>query len=160
MSAVFSNELKAILVLEDITEEGVSVFQNNCFTVQQFSYRCELDRDAAGVPFGNTLPSYLYFTVRIASDESGKTFFERMISTESYPFSFLFNASFNSSRRLTAWDDAMVATGYLVEVEELYDKEPVQAGAQEQMLIRAKLLLCNLAYAGQENILKLTITND
>ena len=32
MPALFSNELKAILVLEDITEEGVSVLQNNCFT--------------------------------------------------------------------------------------------------------------------------------
>ena len=160
MPAIFSNELKAILVLEDITEEGVSVPQSNCFTVQHFHYRVERPRDADGVPFGTDQPAYLEFTVRISADDSGKTFFERMVSPENHPYSFLFNATFNAARRLSQYEDALVATGYMIETEEAYDKEPLRQGSQEQMLIRARLLLSNLVYLGQENDLKLTITND
>ena len=151
MPVLLSNELKALLVLEDITEGGVSVWQNNCFTVQHFSYACERKRNAAGIPFGPTQPSYLYFTVRISSDESAKEFLERLASRDPYPYSFLFNASFSDKRRLAQCEDALVARAYLTDVEESFE---------EQMLIKGKLLLCNLSYLGQNDSLKLTITND
>lgn len=160
MPALFSNQLKALLVLDNITEEGVSVWQNNCFTVQHFSYACERERNQAGIPYGLTQTSYLNFTVKIATGDSGKLFFERLGTLETYPYSFLFNASFGDKRRMTECEDAMVATGYLVEVEEAFDEPKRKGGSQEQMLIKAKLLLSNLAYIGQENMLQLTITND
>ena len=160
MPVVFSNELKAVLVLEDITEGGVSMLKNNCFTVQHFFYRVERARDAAGVPFGNNLPSYLDFTVRVASGDSGKAFFERMVSPGNHPYTFLFNATFNSAQKLSQWEDALVATGYMIEAEEVYDKESAGQGSQEQMLIRSRLLLSNLLYTGEDNDLKLNITND
>lgn len=151
MPAVLSNQLKALLVLEDIMEEGVTIWQNNSFTVQQFSYSCERKRDLSGEPYGPTQPSYLYFTVRISSDDSAKAFFERLGSQTPFPYSFLFNASFNEMRRMAQCEDALVARAYLVDVEESFE---------EQMLIKGKLLLCNLSYLGQDETLQLTITND
>lgn len=160
MPALFSNQLKALLVLDDITEDGVSVWQNNCFTVQHFSYACERERNQAGIPFGPTQTSYLNFTVKIATGESGKLFFERLGAIETYPFSFIFNASFGDNKRMTECEDAMVATGYLVEVEEAFDEPKRKNGSQEQMLIKGTLLISNLEYLGQEKPLQLMVTND
>lgn len=160
MPAVFSNELKALLVTEDITEAGVSVRAGNCFTVQHFSYECHRRRNGAGFPYGPTVPSFLVFTVKVASDDSGKVFYERMQENGTFSYSFLFNASFNEMRSLSEYQDALVATGYIVDLEELYESAPLGDGTSEQMLIRAKLLISNLAYVGRDNTLYLTITKD
>ena len=160
MPRVLSNQLKALLVLDDVTEDGVSVWQNNCFTVQHFSYQCNRQRNEAGSPYGPTLPSYLTFTVRIAENDSARLLFERIGMGKTFSYSFLFNASFSAQRRLSDCEDAMVAQGYLVELDESYDSDANNAGAQEQMLIRGRLLLSHIRYVGRENILKLNITND
>ena len=159
MPSVFSNQIKALLITENISEQGVNVWQNNCYTVQHFAYECRRKRNASGTPYGPTTPSYLDFSVRIASPDSGKVFFERMHASKSFPYSFLFNASFNDMRKLTECEDAMVATGYVINLEEAYDK-PLEDGAQGQMLLRGRLLLCNIAYLGRDRVLKLMITTD
>lgn len=151
MPVVFSNQLKAILVLDNVSEGGVSVWQNTCFTVQQFAYSCERRRNDAGVPFGPTLGSFLSFTVRLAQGDSAKVMLERMSSRETFPFSFLFNASFGSNKRMTEYEDAMVAYGYLVQAEQSYE---------DQMIFRGKILLSKLSYLGQEKTLDLIITKD
>jgi hypothetical protein len=160
MPVVLSNQLKAILVTEDITEPGVNVWQDNCFIVQHFHYECRRKRNVAGEPYGDTVPSYLFFTVKVVSEGNSKVFFERMRGHDTFRYSFLFNASFNSMRGLSEYQDALVASGYLVDLEELYESAPDGSGVSDQMLIRAKLLLSNLAYVGQESILRLMITND
>lgn len=160
MAGVLSNELKAMLVLEDISEQGVSVWHGNCFTIQHFSYECRRERDGDGFPYGATLPSTLEFTVKVSAGDSGKHFFKRMGSDETFPYSFLFNATFSANGRLSDCEDAMVATGYLTDVEESYGAVSLSDGSQEQMLIHVKLLLSNLAYLGREKTLNLTLTND
>lgn len=156
---MISNQLKALLVTEDITEQGVNVYQNNCFTVQHFTYECRRRRNDEGIPYGSTLPSFLDFKVKVAPGDNGKVFLERLKQSETFPYSFLFNADFNSMR-LSACEDALVATGYIVNVEESYESVPQEDGSADQMLIHARLLLTNIAYAGSERTLYLTITND
>ena len=160
MGRLLSNELKAMLVLDDVSEQGVSVWQGNCFTVQHFSYQCCRGRDGSGIPYGATLPSFLSFTVKVSTADNGKTFFKRMGLDETFPYSFLFNAVFAANGRLGDCEDAMVATGYLVDVEEDYANASSSDGSEDQMLIHARLLLSNLAYLGREKTLNLTITND
>ena len=160
MSVVFSNQLKAMLVVEDITEQGVNVWQDNCFTVQHFSYDCHRLRNDKGTPYGSTLPSFLDFTVKVASNNNGKVFFERIQQDKTFPYSFLFNASFNNMRRLSECQDAMVVKGYIVGVEEAFGLASAEDGAQEQMLIRARLLISRIVYVGRDNSLDLIITND
>ena len=160
MSRLSSNELKAMLVVEDIMEQGVSVWQGNCFTVQHFSYTCSRRRNDAGVPYGPTVPSFLDFTVKVASDNNGRVFVDRMRKDETFPYSFLFNASFNEKQHFSECEDAMVATGYVIDVEECYDTELNGEQSSEQMLIRVRLLLSNIAYLGEERTLRLMITKD
>lgn len=159
MPSIFSNQLKALLITENIAEQGVSVWQGNCHTVQHFSYECRRRQNDSGTPYGPTIPAYLDFTIRQADGESGKVFFDRMLSHESFPYSFLFNASFNDMRRLSDCEDAMVVTGYVINLEETYDKTQ-ESGSEEQLLLKGRILICNIAYLGREKVLKLTITND
>ena len=159
MPSIFSNQLKALLITEDVSEQGVSVWQGNCHTVQHFTYECRRHRNDSGIPYGDTLPAYLNFTIRLADGESGKVFYERMLSHDPFPYSFLFNASFNDMRRLSDCEDAMVASGYIIDLEENYDK-PQEPGSGEQLLLKGKILLSNIAYLGRERVLKLIITND
>lgn len=160
MAKVFSNELKAILVMEDVSSPEAAVWQDKSFTVQQFSYDCRRDRNQQGEPYGATLPSFLDFTIRVSSGDSAREFFERMYEREPFPYSFLFNARFDAQRKMSEYEDAMVASGYIIDVLESYDNEPQPDGSSEQMLISARLLLCHLAYLGKENVLKLIINND
>ena len=162
MPVVFSNQLKALLVTEDIMEQSASSFTHgDCLTVQHFSYQCLRKRDSSGVPYGPTAPSYLDFTVKISSGESAKVFFRRMQQYEAFSYSFLFNASFNDKRRISAFEDAMVARGYLIEVEEAYENQAGKTeGEQEQMLIRARLLLCKITYLGSNRNMELMISHD
>lgn len=160
MPAVLSNQLKAMLVLEDISEQDVNILQNNGFTVQHFSYELNRNRNPQGVPYGETGSSFLNFTVKVASKDSAKVFFERMFITETFPYSFLFNASFNGVHRLSDCEDAMVATGYVVDVEEIYESFAPGNQDARQMLVHVKLLVSKLAYLGQDKVLKVTVTND
>lgn len=160
MAGTILNQVKMLLVLEDITEQGLDVRQNNSFAVQHFNYTCCRRRNDSGIPYGPTLPAYLDFTVKVVSGNNGKVFFERMQTNETFPFSFLFNASFNDTRQLSDYEDAMVATGYIVDLEEEYESAPAADGSAEQMLIHVKLLISNLAYLGRERTLELTITKD
>ena len=160
MPVLLSNQLKALLVVEDITEQGVNVWRDNCFVIQHFHYDCHRRRNDAGEPYGPTVPAYLSFTVRVTSDNNGKILFERMQSHDTFPYSFLFNATFNASRRLSECQDAMVVTGYVVDVEETYESALSEDGEAEQMLIHAKILMSNIKYLGRERYLQLTMTND
>ena len=77
-----------------------------------------------------------------------------------FRYTFLFNATFDSKKKnkLSVYEDGMVVTGYIVELEEFFD-EPVGDSSDEQSLLRCRLLLCNIIYLGT-NPVKLTITED
>ena len=152
--------LKALILTKDITESKVVVKQADCLTLQHFSYQCGRKRTASGIPYGPTVPSYLNFTIRITDKEQEKGFLERAGLNEPFRYSFLFNATFDTSRhkKLSDYEDAMVVTGYIVEMEEFYD-EPQVGSTDEQSLLRCCLLLCNISYLGS-NPVTLTITED
>lgn len=152
--------LKAMLCVEDITETGVNLTPSNSFTVQEFHYDYGRRRDAMGRPYGPTESAYMDFTVKVSSDESAKVFFERMKENDPYAYSILFDVYFKNMSQLSNYEDAMVARGYLVEVEEMFDKTPQADLMVGQMLIHAKLLLTNITYVGVESNLKLQIVTD
>lgn len=149
-----------MLCVEDITETGVNLTPSNSFTVQEFHYDYGRRRDAMGRPYGPTESAYMDFTVRVSSDASAKVFFERMKENDPYAYSILFDVYFKNMSQMSNYEDAMVARGYLVEVEEMFDKTPQANLMVGQMLIHAKLLLTNITYVGVESNLKLQIVTD
>ena len=141
-----------MLVTEDVlNQKDISVSQSNAYTVQHFSYECRRDRTSAGEPYGPTLQSFLDFTIRVSSEESAKLFFERLYINQPFPYSFLFNATFNGIKMLSQCQDALVARGYIVSAKEVYDS---------QMLLQVRILLSKISYLGTENNLELQINQD
>lgn len=156
----------ALLVTDDITESGVSIYRDKCATVQHISYECRRRRNGAGFPFGSTLPSYLDFTIKVSPGNNGKVFFDRMQQDKTFPFSFLYNAEFQAESQgstnlvLSKYVAAMVATGYIVDAEESYENIQLGATSVDQMQIHVRLLLSKITYPGGDNPLYLTITQD
>jgi hypothetical protein len=154
-----SNYQKVVLYPESYQENELhNVEKSQCFTVQDFSYECCRNRNDAGFPYGNTLPSTLKFTVRLQSPDSGKLFYQQMKENALFYYTFFFNATYGDFNRLKSFEDAMVVKGYVVDIEEQYDCQVAADGKPNQMLISVTLLLGSVIYKGMERDKYLEVT--
>ena len=167
-------EMKATLLLQDVTSMSGSVSTDDALTVLHFSYGCSRRRTQTGNPYGQTMPSYLDFTARILNGKTAKVFMERMQNTETFQYSFLFHSESSSSISLSDCQGIIVASGYIVDLEEYFDTVKVinkvkqDDGTekdveveQEQMTLSVRILLSNLVFAGKDSKnLNLIITKD
>ena len=150
--------LKAILFTNNLSEVGGSVVQSQCFTVQDYHYHCYRNRDAQGNPFGGILSEYLDFTVVVSDLEACKFFFQAMDQNSNTPLSFIFNATFTPSGRLTDYEDGLITYGYVVSVDE--ESENNENTAEEQILLRVRVMLSNMYFLGSNAVHYLEITKD
>ena len=142
------NYLKAVLFTNNLAECGGSVVQSQCFTVQDYHYHCYRQRDAQGNPYGGILSEYLDFSV----------FFQAIDLSQNTPVSFIFNATFSPSGRLSDYEDAMITYGYVVNVDEGCEDD--DTSGQEQVLVHVKMLLSNVLFLGSGAVHYLEITKD
>lgn len=145
-----SNQTKALLIAEDLSEMSVAS-QENCITLQHFSYACHRSRNEAGVPYGSTVSAVLQFTIKSLSEKDGKLFYERLKSNSVYSYTFVFNATFDSRKHLSHYGDALIVSGYVVDVEDDFNTTLAPDGGTEQMLLHVKLLLSSLSYVGKDS---------
>lgn len=148
MAKLLSNQLKAVLFLEDMLDTHSPIYQSQCLTVQQFSYQFHRSRDEYGVPFGPTVSVLMEFAVRVVQPTDDKIFYERMRGIHPFPYTFIFNATFNEQRQMTGYEDSMVVHGHVVDLEEVYSDQPLANGTTDQMLVNVKLLLSDVTYEG------------
>lgn len=157
----YSDHLKAVLFPESLMEVEENVERRLCRTIQHFSYKCQRSRNDAGLPYGNTTPTELQFTIKLESPDDGKVFYQQMQRNELFDHTFLFNATFDQHDRLRFYEDAMIVRGFVVDVKEDYDATVTDNGTVQQILIQVNLLLSSITYVGKEdkNNRKLEITN-
>ena len=98
---LLSNELKAVAVMADIAEDGNSITRDQCMTVEQFQYRCERKRDSYGHTYGANEPVELTFCVRINAADQAQPFYRQLTEEDFDTLSFLFNATFSDTKRLS-----------------------------------------------------------
>lgn len=147
----YSDHLKAVLFPENLLDVGENVEKRLCKTIQHFSYKCQRSRNDAGIPYGNTTPTELLFTIKLESPDDSKVFYQQLQQNELFNHSFLFNATFDQRDRLKAYDDAMIVRGFVVDVKEDYDASVTEDGTAQQILIQVTLLLSSLTYVGKED---------
>lgn len=147
----YSDHLKAVLYPDSFLETMENVEKQHCQTIQHFSYKCERSRNDAGFPYGNTIPTELQFTVKLGSPNDEKVFYQRMQQNELFDYTFIFNATFDQHDRLSSYEDAMVAKGYVVDVKEDYDATVTEDGTVQQILIEVTLLLSSITYVGKDD---------
>lgn len=151
MATLYSNELKAVVVMENFLENPLNVLKENCMTVQHFNYDCEHKRNESGEVYGATNPVMLEFTVRANSPRQAKAFYKEIVSNEHSNFSFLFNVKYNENQRLSTYEDGMVVNGYIVHIEEKYTSSTQEDGSMTQIELTATLLCRSVTYLGADN---------
>ena len=157
MADNYSNYLKAILFLGDISETNAGISRHNCFTVQHFDYKSKRYRSQDNkINYHAEEPTVLDFTIRINTAETGKELFSQIKQQESFSYSFLFNATFNAMSSLENYEDALVAGGHIIDIEEEFGTE-TNKEQQEQMLMHVKLLLNTITFIGKQRNLVLSI---
>ena len=146
---LMSNNLKAVLFPDDMQEQGQNaVLKEKCSTVQFFNYRCERSRNDVGIPYGQTNPMVMTFTVRLVQPEEGVLYHKRLMDNDPAGYTFLFNASFNEQQRLKSFENVLIVNGYLIDVEDDFSTDS-QDKESSQMLIRVKLFVSSIIYKGQ-----------
>jgi hypothetical protein len=150
MATLYSNELKAVVVLENFLENPMNVLKENCMTVQHFNYECEHKRNESGDIYGAIKPVMLEFTIRANSPYQARAFYKQLISNEHSNFSFLFNVTYNDNQRLSTYEDGMVVNGYIVHIEENYSTSANQNGSMTQIELKATILSRSVTYLGSD----------
>ena len=151
MSTLYSNELKAVVVMENFLDNPKNILKENGMTVQHFNYECVHKRNDAGEIYGAINPVTLEFVVRINSPRQAKAFYKELVSNEHCHFSFLFNVTYNDNQRLSNYEDGMVVNGYIVHIEEEYTSRTNQAGSSTQIELHVKILSRSVTYLGSDN---------
>ena len=151
MATLYSNELKAVVVMENFLDNPMNILKENCMTVQHFNYECVHKRNDAGEIYGAINPVTLEFVVRINSPRQAKAFYKELVSNEHCHFSFLFNVTYNDNQRLSNYEDGMVVNGYIVHIEEEYTSRTNQAGSSTQIELHVKILSRSVTYLGSDN---------
>ena len=146
-----SNELKAIAVMADISESGTTVTRDQCMTVEKFQYHCERKRDSYGHTYGASDPVELTFCVRINSADQAQPFYQQLTEEEHDVVSFLFNATFSDTKRLSGYDEAMAIEGFIVDIQEVFHSATLSAQDEEQVLLRARMLVRSIIYVAQDD---------
>lgn len=153
--------IKGLVVTEDLSKkEGqtVDVSSPTCYTLQDYGYGCHRQRGNGGFPYGPSLSTCLEFTVKLESSKRGKYFYENMNENEPTSFTFLFDTSLNKKTTLSSFVNALVVRGYVVDVEESYDKDPDkdatsenETGKPRMMLMHVKLLMTDINFVGDNS---------
>lgn len=155
MTNRISNQVKALFITDD-TSQMIKVPQSKCLTLQHYHYKCQRNRDEMGYPYGSTLSVLLDCTFRNVPDT--QVLYERLRDNKPYTYTFVFNATFDVSKYLESYENAMTVNGYIVDIEEKFDTKPIVDGECEQMLVHVKLLLSNIIYKGKSSDKILSIT--
>ena len=151
MGTLYSNELKAVVVMDNFLDNPRNVLKENCLTVQHFNYECVHKRNDSGEIYGAVNPVMLDFVIRANSPRQARAFYKELVSNEHTNFSFLFNVTYNENQRLDNYEDGMVVNGYIVHIEEEYSSRSNQAGSSTQIELHVKLLARSVTYLGADN---------
>ena len=152
--AMISNNIKAILIPEDFSEI-TRVSQDKCLTLQHFDYKCQRSRNEEGIPYGSTVSVTLNCTIRTINDL--QVYYDRLKSNAPNTYTFAFNATFDAQKCLSDYEDAMIVSGYIIDIEENFDSAKNENGESEQMLINIKILLSSITYVGKNSNKTLSI---
>lgn len=151
MGTLYSNELKAVVVMENFLDNPMNILKENCMTVQHFNYECVHKRNDSGEIYGAVNPVMLDFVVRANSPRQAKAFYKELVTNEPANFSFLFNVTYNENQRLNDYEDGMVVNGYIVHIEEEYASRANQEGSSTQIELHVKILSRSVTYLGSDN---------
>lgn len=128
---------------------------NFYFTLERFQYMWSRERNGDNIPFGPTRDASLEFLVKTSNKASMDKVYKGMLTNTASDYVFLFNDTYADTRKLNEYGNYLLVRGYVVEVEEAFNKE-MSTGQYNTMLFRVKMIPAKVTYDSAE----LVITED
>lgn len=172
-----NNSFKGMVVVdENLITKNVQRIDDNMvrYILRDFHYGSHRERDNIGMPYGPVISTCLDFSIRMESADMGRKFYDNMASNAPMDLTFLFDTSFNKEGKggnytpktmLKDFRNVLVVRGYVVDVEESFDKEADVSGKYNLLSMRVKILMTDVTFAGphptkKEENFNWRITND
>lgn len=149
-----SNNVKTVLFAENFLEQQI-VRRDKCMTVQTYNYELHRVQDARSRAYGHSQGSLLSVSLRVGTRDNLSVFHERLKLNYPTAFTFFFDATYDKSDYLASYADALVVEGYVVDVQERYNKETSDPNP-EQFFLEFKVLLTKTTFIGQSSNLEST----
>ena len=117
---IVSDYLKAILYTGNLMEcrydsNQWTVAKEKCLTIQHFTYKCQRNRNDAGIPYGGVTPTELEFTIRLGHPDDSKIFYEQLGQNELFEFTRRIDSLFREPGIEVPFSDSIIATTELIE---------------------------------------------
>lgn len=151
MADRFSTNLKAILVMEDLSNGSFQFSQQDCLTIQDFHYCCNRGKNDEGIVGGVTGSSMMSMSVRLHELSENKRFYDGLISRSPSPFTILFNAEFGNDGKLKDYENAMTVFGYIVDVQEHFSTMVGADATSAPMSIHIEIQLTKMVFHGKDS---------
>ena len=153
-----TNSQRVLLYLADKTESKPAINNTNGLVIQRFGYESKREHHAeVGKTYHLEDATIIHFSIRVNKPADVKPLQDHMNQPDKYTYTFLFNPNFQSADTYT-YDDAMMVSGYIVDMEMEYVKQTTDEKIQEQILLHVKLLLNTITFFGENNnILELEV---
>lgn len=148
MSNSSSNELKAIVTLDNYLETPASVLRANCHTLSNLHYNSEYRRNDSNQVYGATDPVILDFSIRIGSSKKANIFYRILVEGSHYNYTFLYNVTFDGNDRISDHEGGMVVDAYVVKIKQEYTSQRTGHDSDEQIILHVKLLVRSITYLG------------
>lgn len=147
--AILSNNVKVSLATVDICEQNL-LSRNSLATVQSYDYNLVKIINPYGTVSDNAGGSVFKFTIRVGTKDNLTVYYERLQQTFQTAFSLLFNPIFDDSGNLVSYGGALIIRGYVVDLEEIYDRQLADTQG-EQMSLSVNVLIKKIIYIGENN---------
>lgn len=150
MNKLYSNELKAVLILDNFQDAPGSVLRENCLMVSHLDYHCEYRRNGSNSVYGAVDPVILNFSIRIGSVKKADPFYRQLVENGHNAYTFLYNTTYDQNDRIDTYEDGMIVDGFVVKVAQEYTTQRTGRDSDEQIMLHVKLLVRSITYLGTD----------
>lgn len=154
--SVISNNVKVSFAGFDFQERKITT-RRQYVTVQSYNYKFNRNINAYGRAYGNSSGGLVTVSMRVSSGYIFKEFYERLKSNEPGMFSFVFNPFYDDNGALSDYDGAIIVNGYVVSLDERYDRSSADEDG-EQMCLEMEILIAGVSYVGMNDKLDMVFT--
>ncbi|MCF0218974.1 MAG: hypothetical protein HUK14_04255 [Muribaculaceae bacterium] len=153
-----AQNLKATLILGDITERSTRASRDNSLTVLRYAMDCARVRQANGIPYERSETATISLTLKALDNDSCRVFYSWLVDKQRHTFSLLFNALYGPHKHLNTWDAGMVVDAYLVDIDEDFKSHHETPDEIQQIAITLKFILLKVRFLGENDEKQLDIS--
>ena len=152
-----SNQTKVILFPDNYLEQAY-ITKEKCIAVQHYDYTFQRNRNAYGEPYGRISGGLLTLTIRVGSRDSLRLFYQQLKQHYSATYSLLVYATYDAQGYLAERSGALMVEGYIVDIQELFDRDQANESG-EQMSLVCEILLTSVTCEGIHHPLREVFSN-